>query len=78
VYIDANHDHDSVRRDLELWTPKVRAGGLIADHDYIDGAFLVNGIETVFAVKSAVSEFFGRDKVGVTPEELPSWYITKS
>lgn len=34
VYIDACHDYKSVKRDIELWTPKVRVGGIIAGHDY--------------------------------------------
>lgn len=34
VYIDACHDYKSVKRDIELWIPKVRVGGIIAGHDY--------------------------------------------
>lgn len=34
VYIDACHDYKSVKKDIELWTPKVRVGGIIAGHDY--------------------------------------------
>lgn len=36
VFIDAQHDYDSVKRDIELWTPKVKRGGLISGHDYDD------------------------------------------
>ena len=34
VYIDAKHTKRAIKRDLELWYPKVREGGMIAGHDY--------------------------------------------
>ena len=34
VFIDAQHDYDSVKRDIELWKPKVKPGGLLSGHDY--------------------------------------------
>lgn len=34
VYIDANHNLQSVIADLAAWSPKVRDGGIIAGHDY--------------------------------------------
>lgn len=33
VFIDAGHDYDSVSKDLQSWTPKVRKGGVICGHD---------------------------------------------
>lgn len=33
LFIDANHSYDAVRRDWEDWTPKLRAGGVVAMHD---------------------------------------------
>lgn len=35
IYIDGNHDYDHVKQDLELWWPKLKAGGLLAGHDYL-------------------------------------------
>ncbi|MEA2348584.1 MAG: hypothetical protein QOG62_2371 [Thermoleophilaceae bacterium] len=55
VYIDARHDYDSVRQDLEAWFPKVRSGGIMSGHDYADGQFAQGD----FGVKRAVDEFFG-------------------
>ena len=34
VYIDAEHDYDSVKQDLSVWFPKVKIGGFLAGHDY--------------------------------------------
>ena len=34
VFIDANHDYDYVKKDIEAWFPKVKTGGVIAGHDY--------------------------------------------
>jgi len=78
VYIDARHDHDSVLEDLRTWFPKLRPGGLIAGHDYVDGTFP----QGVFGVRSAVDEFFRVRGLrvystrGKPPAELfPSWIV---
>ena len=34
VYIDAEHDEESVRVDLKLWKPKVKKGGYMSGHDW--------------------------------------------
>lgn len=34
VYIDAEHDEDSVRKDIKLWRPKVKKGGVLSGHDF--------------------------------------------
>jgi len=36
VYIDANHAYDFVKQDIALWYPKVKKGGYLGGHDYID------------------------------------------
>ena len=36
VYIDANHAYDYVVKDIELWYPKVKPGGYLCGHDYLD------------------------------------------
>jgi hypothetical protein len=36
VYIDANHAYDYVVEDIKLWYPKLRRGGILSGHDYIN------------------------------------------
>jgi len=75
VYLDARHDYESVKRDLELWYEKIRPGGVFAGHDYRDGVFP----QGVFGVKSAVDEFFGAKGIPVrtTHADAPwsSWVV---
>jgi hypothetical protein len=68
VYIDARHDYESVKEDLEAWCSKVRPGGIMAGHDYVDGDLP----EGEFYVKSAVDEFFGARRIPVHGTEGPS------
>jgi methyltransferase family protein len=68
VYIDARHDYESVKEDLHAWCAKVRPGGILAGHDYVDGD-LPQG---EFYVKSAVDEFFAERGIDVHSTEGPS------
>lgn len=36
VYIDANHTAPFVWQDLSLWVPKVKAGGIVSGHDFVE------------------------------------------
>lgn len=51
VFIDAAHDAESVRRDLQLWAPKVHVDGMLGGDDYLNDAFP--------GVKAEVDRFFG-------------------
>lgn len=48
VFIDAAHEYEPVKEDINAWLPKVRKGGIIAGHDYL-----------LPSVKKAVDEIFG-------------------
>ncbi len=91
VYIDANHAYQHVCQDLELWTPKVRVGGIVAGHDYFDALpdadlepILTTDTApeslTSYGVKSAVDDFVGRRgfDLGTTEEQWPTWYFFKT
>jgi hypothetical protein len=34
VYIDGNHNYESVKEDMKAWFPKVKKGGLLGGHDF--------------------------------------------
>ncbi len=34
IYIDANHEYEDVKRDMELYLPKLLKSGIISGHDY--------------------------------------------
>ncbi|KAA5535421.1 class I SAM-dependent methyltransferase [Roseiconus nitratireducens] len=34
VFIDAAHDYESVKRDIQAWKPKIKRDGILAGHDY--------------------------------------------
>jgi len=74
VYIDAQHHYEAVREDLDLWRPKVRAGGILAGHDYLDGD---TGTER-FGVKTAVDELARRERrrvIRTRERQSPSWIL---
>jgi Methyltransferase domain len=79
VYLDGRHDYRSVLADLDDWWPKLRPGGIIAGHDYVDGSF-PNG---EFEVRRAVDEFFADRRLQVhstdgrpaAVEIFPSWIV---
>jgi hypothetical protein len=76
VYIDANHQFQPALDDMRAWFPKVRAGGVLAGHDYVDGTFDAGK----FGVKSAVRAFeceTGLVARGTVDPMWPSWYIVK-
>lgn len=75
VYLDANHRKSSVQTDIDIWWPKLKRGGMLCGHDYLDGILTVGE----FGVKSAVDEFAAQNSLSVhtTAEEWPSWLIIK-
>jgi hypothetical protein len=64
VYIDASHSYKNIKRDIELWRPKIKAGGYIGGHDY--------NFKNVGVVQ-AVNEIFGNP---IHVFEDSSWLVT--
>lgn len=60
AFIDANHDYEAVKADIEAWLPKVRDGGILCGHDYGPMAQAA-GKEMFPGVRRAVDEAFGRE-----------------
>ena len=74
VYIDAQHHYEAVCQDLECWFTKVRPGGMLAGHDYLDGQLL----QGQYGVKRAVDEWAAARDLTVLVSEEPefrSWFI---
>jgi len=70
VYIDACHRYGSIKQDIELWAPLVRAGGLLAGHDYIQapGCGVIQAVDE-FAAAAGL-------EVQITREPWATWMIT--
>lgn len=34
VFLDASHEYEHIKQDIEHWLPKVKIGGILAGHDY--------------------------------------------
>jgi len=79
-YIDANHSYDGVVKDLELWIPKIKVGGIICGHDFIeDGehSYEDGTIIGLFGVQKAVLEYsvkYNWDIYITKNDDSPSWY----
>ncbi|PSC76989.1 hypothetical protein C2E20_0340 [Micractinium conductrix] len=84
VDIDARHDYCGCAEDMALWWPKLRPGGILAGHDYLnakeikefhpneDWCLCANGTRHEGAVKGAVGEFAAAQglTVAVTYREI--------
>jgi len=46
-FIDANHEYDYVYKDIQLWLPKIKKGGILSGDDYY-----------LSSVRKAVEDFF--------------------
>jgi len=67
-FIDASHDYESVKKDIESWYPKIKRGGIIAGHDYDN--YHRKG------VIRAVDEFFTDGDVTIFPKTTV-WFYEK-
>jgi len=72
VYIDGNHAYDFVVEDIKSWFPKLKKGGILSGHDYIDidwygdDAYAPNGKDKYIYINS-VEEAFYAGIFGVNP-----------
>lgn len=80
IFIDAEHDYKNIKADLEAWIPKVRSGGVVSGHDYVNG---MHG--RIFGVRQAISEWMNNHKIdtlfllkkGSNTTNVPSWFFVK-
>ena len=65
IYVDAGHEYENVIRDLEVWWPKLKHGGMMAGDDFADSYDTFPSARFhrgTWGVKSAVHNF--ANKVG--------------
>ena len=67
VYIDVSHWYADVINDIKTWLPKIKNGGYLAGHDYIEG------IDVLYAV----NDYFGKTH-SITRYPDSSWVIKKN
>ena len=74
VYIDGSHKYEDIKKDIELYFPKVKQGGIVSGHDF-DEADDNNG------VIQAVTEFFGERNIevftgyGRDSQDSADWWV---
>lgn len=62
VFIDAGHDYENIRADIDAWLPKIKNNGYIGGHDFTSAS----------GVRKAVLETFSNPQIDRT-----SWIIQK-
>lgn len=74
VYIDAMHEFDPVMMDIICWTPKVRMGGIVAGHDYVDSytCGVVDAVRTYTFAHNIYAWYITYDRD--SKEGNPSWF----
>jgi len=77
VFIDANHDYIYVKEDIKEWSKKVKKGGIVAGHDYVNG---LHG--QIYGVKQAVNEWVAKNKIDplflLKKDGCPTWFYIKT
>jgi predicted O-methyltransferase YrrM len=54
-FIDGSHEYEDVKADLIAWLPKVKKGGILAGHDYVN--------TTQPGVRRAADEVLGKENI---------------
>ena len=71
VYIDGNHSYEFIKKDIMLYYPLIKQGGLIGGHDYIPF------YEADQPVIQAVNEF--EEETGLALHSVfPDWWFIKN
>lgn len=57
IYIDQEHDYDSVMKDLEAWFPKLKSGGLMGYRNYTNKTTPLDNAINDFLKKNSLKSF---------------------
>jgi predicted O-methyltransferase YrrM len=68
VYIDGNHQYEYVKKDITLYYPLVKEGGILGGHDY----------PTISGVVRAVDEFVKQHNRLKFYAVFPDWWVLKT
>jgi len=60
IYLDADHSYEGARNDLRAWWGRVRQGGILAGHDFVETSSKAG---TSFGVIKAVREFMEEKRI---------------
>jgi hypothetical protein len=80
VYIDGNHEYLEALKDCRLWYPKVKKGGILAGHDFLN--ITATNWDCYRDVIRAIVEFADEVGLGVRSRRDPDtnvydWWIDK-
>ena len=67
VYIDSEHTYIAVLQEARQWYPKIRKGGILSGHDFIQSQ-----------VKNAVMDFCKENKIAQLNNKNEDWWIMKN
>jgi len=85
IYIDANNLYERVIKDIEIWYPKLKRGGILFGNNFIEDGYYVwqkdsNGNAICYGeygVKSAVRVFSKKNNISYQALEESQWLINK-
>lgn len=73
VYIDGSHEFDYVITDIVEWSKRVKKGGIIAGHDYVDRpqTDVIRAVDTYVNAHEV-------ETLNLTDERSPTWWFIKT
>lgn len=79
VYIDAMHEFDPVMMDIIHWTPKVRVGGIVAGHDYIEAydCGVINAVRAYTFAHGIHEWYLTWERISKNLEFPRSWFLVR-
>jgi predicted O-methyltransferase YrrM len=79
IYIDSWHVYKHTKKELDLYWPKLKTGGIFSGHDYVEGWKDQSGVFHPYGVIQAVDEFVKRERqtLNLIDPNWPSWWLIK-